>query len=663
MKLISSFLAGIPALKLYVSTTGSDSNNGSELSPFLTIQKAKDEVRTYIANNYTGAIEVLLNGGRYDITDKLDFTNLDSGNDNLTITYKAMDFATPVISGGRTVSSITDNAGIWEFNLSNPYDGGYQDIYVNDRRVKRANTGYVNVTSASVSGDIGGGKYRRTIGLDSSLVTTLNNLTALELEQVTGVYYKKWHHITFKIETINTTTNTITSVGDFMTSTAEVGTDIRLFFENIPSTLTTKGEFIFDGTVYKYYPLDGETIGGSEINIPILNRFIEFTGTNSNLLNNVSFNGLTIKYSSYLLTPFNQQQAAYNTNPLAYFNFTKNTTISECIFEKTGQHSIRFEEGCINNTIYKNLFDDLGGGGIYIGQTSSTNEGDYNLYPTTYTTADNNIIRNGGKNIATSVGIMVGESSNNTVTHNDISNLFYTGITNGWEFIYGNPSQAYSNTIKWNHIYDLNLDGLLDDLGGIYNTSSQPNTIIENNIIHDIDSYSYGGWGLYLDQSSQFMNVKDNLVYNTKNGGIQQNQALGNFIRNNIFCYGTTDQLRFTGDTPLLNRMTFENNIVLASEGDLMTLTSVWNAQTFTMDENVYFYENSVPFDFAGNTLTQWRAKGYDINSVVDNPGTLDEINRTFNLNTTVTDQINFVEFDTSNVGVYGSAWKTIAES
>ena len=82
---------------VYVSTTGNDdTGDGSQGKPFATIEKAKEHVRTL--DKDSGDIVVKIAGGLYELEDTIVFDENDSGNENCTIYYEAVDGEEPVSS-------------------------------------------------------------------------------------------------------------------------------------------------------------------------------------------------------------------------------------------------------------------------------------------------------------------------------------------------------------------------------------------------------------------------------------------------------------------------------------------------------------------------------------------------------------------------------------
>ena len=120
---------------------------------------------------------------------------------------------------------------------------------------------------------------------------------------------------------------------------------------------------------------------------------------------------------------------------------------------------------------------------------------------------------------AAGVGIWVAQSSHNQISHNDIHDFLYSGISVGWNWGV-QKNRTHHNVIEFNHVHDL-VHGTLSDAGLIYCLGVSPGSVIRNNVFHDMWPYSRPalGWGIYLDARCGNYTIENNLVYNTLSVG------------------------------------------------------------------------------------------------------------------------------------------------
>lgn len=109
-----------PSTKYYVSLLGSDSQNGSEVAPFRTIEKARD----FIASKPlpVDGVKVIIRGGRYRVKTTISFKPTTSGKQDAPIIYQAYPGETVILDGGIKIDGVpTTNSklpvGVLEYNL------------------------------------------------------------------------------------------------------------------------------------------------------------------------------------------------------------------------------------------------------------------------------------------------------------------------------------------------------------------------------------------------------------------------------------------------------------------------------------------------------------------------------------------------------------------
>ncbi|MCA1684438.1 MAG: right-handed parallel beta-helix repeat-containing protein, partial [Planctomycetia bacterium] len=240
--------------------------------------------------------------------------------------------------------------------------------------------------------------------------------------------------------------------------------------------------------------------------------------------------------------------------------------------------------------------------------------------------ADNRIHHLGRLNHS-GVGVLIMNAFGNTVAHNEISDLYYTGVSVGWVWGYG-PSVSRDNRIEFNHIHHVGQE-LLSDMGGIYLLGLSPGTVVRNNIVHDVAGHDKA-WGLYTDEGSTGIVLENNLVYRTTHGSFHQHYGRDNLVRNNIFAFGRDAQIVRSRDEPHRS-FTFERNIIYYRTGELFS--SVWSGGTdrIVLDHNLYWNPTGAP-RFPGDSIGTWRARGFDKHSIVADPHFVDPDHDDFRL-------------------------------
>jgi hypothetical protein len=298
----------------------------------------------------------------------------------------------------------------------------------------------------------------------------------------------------------------------------------------------------------------------------------------------------------------------------------------------------------------------MGAGGVRIGETRLAQNGSE---LTSHVMLDNSIIRHGGRIFPCAVGVWVGQSGDNLITHNEIADLFYSGVSLGWCWGYG-ESAARHNVVAFNHIHHLGW-GWLSDLGGVYTLGPSEGTVVTNNVVHDIYAHGYGGWGLYTDEGSSGILFQNNLVHATKTGSFHQHYGRDNIVRNNVFANSQAHQLQVTRAEPHRS-FTFERNLVYwTNESDLVA--GPWDKLNYQACSNCYWNPRVTP-KLAAKALAVLQARTNEVGTVITDPLFVKPEANDFRLQSNSPAlRLGFQPWDHSQVGVYGhSGWKAKAE-
>lgn len=651
-------------IEFYVSSTGNDNSFGTKNEPLSSLTGARNAIRMHKKGaKQLQTYTVIVENGNYTMKEPLELAPEDSGTEKFPITYKAAKGAKPIFSGGKIITGFSINKyGFWEVKIpeSAYYNWHFDQLYINENRAVLARTpneGFLEIEAVDENiWEKGNGKVaakaQQKIFFDKKEYKSLLNINEEEIDQLRFKAYHKWDYTLRHIDAFDKDSLFISSSGKGMKPWNQIKKGGRIVFENYKAALDAPGEwFLSQKGILYYIPKPAETIENTTVVAPVLEQLVSIKGNalQDKYVESIRFEGLSFEYCHYNISKSGSEpnQAAAKLNAAIYVEGAKNILFSNCEISKIGQHALWFGKGCSNSLVEDTYMHNLGGGGVYLGDFKAV-EGKEHSH---HININNNIIQSGGQEFPTAVGVWVGHSSDNTVTHNDIGNFYYTGISVGWVWGYA-PSLAKRNTIAFNHIHHIGWD-LLSDMAGIYTLGESQGTLVENNLIHDIHAFTYGGWGMYADEGSTGITFKNNLVYQTKTGGFQQNYGKNNTVENNILAYAKKYQLQCT-ISEKHESFTFTNNIVLFNEG--MVAKGAWDTVIAKIDNNIYWNTTDKTYDFNGHSFKEWQKKDFDKHSLLVNPNFKDPQHSDFTFKSKKNySKIDFIPFDYSKSGVYGN--------
>ena len=652
---------------IYVSPNGS--GNGTAKSP-ASLQEAMAMLPGLKKTNPKGTITIFLNDGRYDLDQPITINSENGGTTDLQIIFRAATNAHPVLSGGkeiklkggRIVSAIlqkTDN--------NRPFD-----LYINGKRAMRARTpnidNYFSLQKIITVADSNKAmRFTQQFEIPPTLFKNLATLPKDRLQKVWFNIYHKWDNTIRTIDSLNSEDTSFYSTGTVHGDWAVIAKPGLFYLENYPAALDTTNEWMLENDTLKYIP--DKDVHEVEAVLPVLEKLLIIQGDSTLPVENILFDGIAFEYCNYVFNGYEAYQAAQKTDASIMIDNAQNIQFNHCEIAHTGQYAIWLRKGVQNCTITNSYLHDLGSGGIRIGETViRENKQQW----TSSNTIDNCIIHSGGLNFPSAVGIFIANSGNNVISHNDVGDFRYTGISVGWVWGYA-FSPSVNNKIIYNHIHHIGW-GVLSDMAAVYTLGISNGTEVSHNRVNDIYSYDYGGWGLYTDEGSSNILLEDNVVYHTKTGGFHQHYGENNIIRNNIFAFNKKFQAQFSR-IEKHHSLDFKNNIILTDKGYF--LQGAWLTGNVTIDSNCYWNMNNDKVNFIQSsgsyganpkdysTLKEWQqASGKDLHSIMQDPQFANAAAFNFNFkNKSVIKKIGFKPFDTNAAGVTGNnQWKEMAK-
>ena len=657
------------AVDVYVATDGNDQWSGRPAAPtvdgrdgpFATLERARDAVRELKKQPLQEPVNVILRGGTYCLPSPLVLSPADSGTKETPITYAAYPGETPVISGARPLVGWkkSERQGVWTTELPEVRAGRwyFRQLFVNGQRRTRArmpNEGYL-LNEGPIEPLVDRAKARRDPSSKMGFRFKPGDIRRwTNLEDVNVLQFHSWTASIHWIKELDEAGQIVRFTAPANWPTGYWTQHERYYLENFPEALDRPGEWYLDRKtgVLSYWPLPGEDPNKSEPMAPKLRHLVLLEGTpeQGQYVEHVTFRGLSLQHSDWLIADKGAAdgQAAHFLQAAVLARGARHCTFEKCEIAHVGEYALWLASGCTENRVVCCHLHDLAGGGVKIGETFSAKTP---AQETGHNTVDNCFIHDTGHMFHAAVGVWIGRSSHNTVTHNEICDLDYTGVSVGWSWGYA-PSSANHNVVEYNHIHHIGRQ-VLGDMGGIYTLGISPGTRLRHNVIHDVYSPGIGGGaGIYPDEGSTELLIENNLVYNTEKACFSQHYGRENTVRNNIFAFSRTGEIARYREEDHLSFF-FERNIVYSSSGYF--LIGNWGNGNYRMQNNLYWDTSTTDPDFADVGFEDWQALGRDAGSTLADPKFVAPQEYDFRLQPgSPALKAGFTPFNVDEVGLYG---------
>ena len=535
----------------YVSTKGSDDNNGTKDAPFRTIEKAVEAVRNTDKSDKS-SITVCIEGGEYRIS-SISFTKEDSGTQNCPVTYCSYN-GEVIINGGKkldadsfsavtdksTLSKLSDDAKknvlctdltklgltaedwgklypVGLYGTQANYDGDTEgpvpcSLYFNGTPLTTArypNEGFLNTVEIIREGEgqeSSKSNHAKREGwenlrnpettiftVDDATADRLNSYSSLDNVWLWTALIYEWADTTMPLKSFDYATKQLEPA--YVSKYGAVAGSTYYIF-NVLEELDAPGEWYLDresGMLYIYPP---EDIKNAEITISLSTEDL-ITVTDAEFL---CFNGLSVKGTR-------GNGIVINSN---------NVTVRNCTISELSGTGVKLDG--YHNTVSDCEFAHIGG-------TAAEIRG-----------GNRETLENGGNRIE---NCLIHDFSEVSITEGQGVNISGVGNICAHNEFYNSPQQAIlyggnNNIIEYNYIHDAVL--LSNDSSAIYTGRrwDEVGTVVRYNVLYNIGSDDFSPHGIYLDDGASGQTVYGNLIINCNGNAFLIGGGRNNEIYNNI---------------------------------------------------------------------------------------------------------------------------------
>lgn len=632
--------------QIFVAPDGRDSASGQKDAPLQTLEAALRLVKQLSETDWRGPMTIELRGGVYPLKKTLDISL------TAPVTIRSYENEQAIFDGGEPIEGLSETElhgrRCWVAAL--PEGRYFHSLFVDGVRRPRAalpKNGFYRIES--VPGQTLNLPYN--VSSDRFIVKEGDFFPTRNLNDVLAHVFHYWSDEQMPVKSFDPETRLlVSSIGSCYTLHEDTKKDYaRYRLENVFEGLTEPGDWYLDRaarTLY-YLPCDGETLENTALTAPVCERAFLFRNCAD-----ITVENITVRHFDWHIGEEKIGGQGVCTLPgVVSFDHCTRCALKNSRIEHVGYYCVDIQNSA-SLLIAGNTLRDMGAGGVKINGATASEPREERTH---HITVCNNLICEGGRQFLAGIGVLSMHANHVRIAHNEIHDLYYTGVSCGWVWGYA-ESASFDNVIEYNHIYDIG-HFVLSDMGGIYTLGVQPGTVIRYNLIHDIEKANYGGWAIYPDEGSSHMLIENNIGYRTTSTCFHQHYGRENIVRNNIFALGGEGAVHWTRKEPHVS-FTFEHNILLVDNQPLFTGPDRGNLKC---DMNLYWDVGGRPLVYAPDRLDAstrqpyevLREKGYDRFSVIADPRFRDPAHGDFTLEPgSPAESVGFVPIDMTGVGI-----------
>ncbi len=615
----------------YIAPDGDDANPGSRARPFATLARARDAARQKRKDQpNAGEVAIRLRGGTYFVPAAV---TLDPSDSNTR--FVAEPGETPVFTGaGRLTGRWAKEAAgpVWTRQL--PAGTWFTDLYAGDQRQPRSRVPAEGFLKAR-----NGEKSRTTFGFGKAELPALPWPDAASATAIVRPY--QWCEFNLPVKAIDAEAATI-SLGKpagYAIMPPGYGARGEFAVENVRAGILAPGQWSLDRAtgVLNWWPPEGVEPVKADLRGASTTVLISLTGDAKagQWVENVSFEGLTFTQTARTERtewgPFEGSAVRFNQG-------VRGSRLERCRFADLGGGGVVFWKQVARCSIRRCTFERVGETGVvisdYLGEGPPLSE--RNEVTDCEFTRCGQVRRN-------ALAVEMSMTAGNTVAHNHVHDMPYIGIrlsgtlAQNWQAKWSPaikppfmpekvkpliPSRG--NTVAFNRIERTMQE--MGDGGAIYfwGTMGGPNTIA-NNLIDDVGKPGELAVGLYLDDETDEVTVRDNMVLNA-NWGLHLHGAPRDIVENNIFVGCRIRDISIQPErynTPPMHSV-IRRSIFAFGRGKMFPDWVDWTRQPIgEMNRNVYWRGPDAPVDLARDRKgPAWAA--FDTDSIVADPKFID---------------------------------------